>query len=208
MARPWLSEVLRDLADAAAEIAASNPTLFGASYTIPRFVSPLAEGADQLGATVALELGYRLHAILPLPPEDYRTDFDSAGLAGFDALLGRADSVFQLTAQDDRSESYALAGRATVENSDVLIALWDGEPARGVGGTAEVVAHALSNDIPVVHLTIPSDVPGCILWNGYQGRCDTANGNGAPSTPIDRASLRNLVFAIFDRPSANGDKAD
>ena len=208
MARPWLSEVLRDLADGVAQIAVSHPTLFGASHTIPRFVSPLAEGADQLGATVALELGYRLHAILPLLPEDYRTDFDSAGLAGFDALLCRADSVLQLTAQDDRAESYALAGRATVENSDVLIALWDGEPARGVGGTAEVVAHALSNDIPVVHLTIPSDVPGCILWNGYEGRPDTANGDGAPSRPIDRASLRDLVFAIFDQSGENRNGAD
>jgi len=208
MARPWLSEVLRDLADAAAEIAVSHPALFGASHAIPRFVSPLAEGADQLGATVALELGYRLHAILPLPPEDYRTDFDSAGLAGFDALLRRADSIVQLTAQSGRAESYALAGCATVENSDVLIALWDGEPARGVGGTAEVVAHALSNNVPVVHLTIPSDVPGCILWNGYEGCGDPANGDGAPSRPIDRVSLRDLVFAIFDRPGTNRDGAD
>ena len=202
MARPWLTEVLQDLAEAAAEVALSYPALFSAHPAIPRFVSPLAEGADQLGARVALEVGYRLHAILPLPPEDYRTDFDTAGLTGFNALLRCADSVLQLPEQDGgRAESYALAGRATVDNSDVLIALWDGEPARGVGGTAEVVAHALCNDLPVVHLTIPSEVPGRILWTGYEGYLDPAD--GAPSRPIDRASLRGLVFALFDPQAAS-----
>ena len=39
---------------------------------------------------------------------------------------------------------------ATVDGSDVLIAVWDGEPARGRGGTAEVVAYARSLGKPVV----------------------------------------------------------
>jgi len=203
MARPWLTEVLQELAGAAAEIGLSHPVLFGAPPLIPRFVSPLAEGADQLGARVALEMGYRLHAILPLQPEDYRTDFDIAGLTGFNALLSRADSVEQLPEQAGaRAESYAFAGRATVENSDVLIALWDGEPARGVGGTAEVVAHALSSGVPVIHLTIPSDIPGCILWNGYEDCLDLVDGEVAPSRPIDRASLRALIFAFFEQQAA------
>lgn len=200
MARPWLAEILQDLAGAAAEIAASRPPLSEQRPLIPRFVSPLAEGADQLGATVALELGYRLDVILPLPPEDYRTDFDRAGLEGFDALLSRADSVRELERCDgDRAESYARAGRITIEQSDVMIALWDGEPARGVGGTADIVALALRNGVPVVHLTMRSEGPGRILWTGYGVWTDPSDTEGAPSRPIDRASLRALAFSLLDR---------
>jgi hypothetical protein len=32
----------------------------------------------------------------------------------------------------------------------VLIALWDGQPSRGKGGTAEIVAYARQRGIPVV----------------------------------------------------------
>jgi hypothetical protein len=206
MARPWLTEILQDLADAAADIAASHSSPLDRHPFTPYFVSPLAEGADQLGATVALELGYRLQAILPLPPDDYRTDFDAAGLAGFDALLRRADTILELPPQNGgRSESYALAGRATIEHSDVLIALWDGEPARGVGGTAEVVSLALQSDIPVIHLTIPSEEPGRILWTGYGSWADPSDAEAAPSRPIDRESLRALIFALVDPGSTAAD---
>ena len=36
--------------------------------------------------------------------------------------------------------AYEQAGRYVVEHSDALIAVWDGLPAQGRGGTAEIVA--------------------------------------------------------------------
>jgi hypothetical protein len=36
-----------------------------------------------------------------------------------------------------------------VEASELLVAVWDGEPARGLGGTADVVAYAREGAIPV-----------------------------------------------------------
>ena len=39
-----------------------------------------------------------------------------------------------------------------VDRCDVLIAVWDGEPARGPGGTAEIVAYALERGRPIVHI--------------------------------------------------------
>ena len=198
MARPWLIEILADLAEAAADLVASQPEQSGEAPRPPVFVSPLAEGADQLGATVALGLGYSLKTILPLPPDDYRSDFDPAGLAGFNALIGRADSIMVLPQQDGgRPESYALAGRVTIEQSDIMIALWDGEPARGVGGTAEVVSLAVRSGTPVVHLTIPSEEPGRILWTGYGELTDPEDMNSLPYRPIDRGSLRELIFILF-----------
>jgi hypothetical protein len=34
------------------------------------------------------------------------------------------------------------AGRVVVDRSSVLVAAWDGQPSRGLGGTADVVAYA------------------------------------------------------------------
>ncbi|MFJ8953478.1 hypothetical protein ACIRO1_25525 [Streptomyces sp. NPDC102381] len=34
------------------------------------------------------------------------------------------------------------AGKEVVDQSDVLLAVWDGKPAGGKGGTADVVAYA------------------------------------------------------------------
>ncbi|HEY1620682.1 MAG TPA: hypothetical protein VGG25_23870 [Streptosporangiaceae bacterium] len=36
-----------------------------------------------------------------------------------------------------------------IRGADELWAVWDGQPARGYGGTADVVAHARSKGIPV-----------------------------------------------------------
>ena len=41
------------------------------------------------------------------------------------------------------------ASRAMLDRADRLIAVWDGKPARGYGGTADVGALARDLDIPV-----------------------------------------------------------
>jgi hypothetical protein len=39
-----------------------------------------------------------------------------------------------------------------VESSDLMIAVWDGKPAKGKGGTADIVADAVTSAVPVVHI--------------------------------------------------------
>ncbi|HYN70295.1 MAG TPA: hypothetical protein VEX41_08800 [Candidatus Eisenbacteria bacterium] len=115
-------------------------------------MSALAEGADRLiaGAVLARP-DAELEAALPVARADYRRDFDDqASRAEFDELLGRAVEVTNLPVAPSREEAYQQAGRYVVERSDVLIAIWDGRPARGVGGTAEVVAYARQRGVPVV----------------------------------------------------------
>jgi hypothetical protein len=36
-----------------------------------------------------------------------------------------------------------------VDRSSVLVAVWDGQPARGLGGTADVVAYARQRGVPM-----------------------------------------------------------
>ena len=107
----------------------------------------LAEGADRLVAdtVLAADPGARLVAVLPLPAGDYRTDFatEAAG-AEFDRFLARADEVVVTgpDASGSRESAYLRAGLAVVAATDLLIAVWDGAPARGQGGTAEIVGAA------------------------------------------------------------------
>lgn len=49
-------------------------------------------------------------------------------------------------------ESYFEAGKTVVNTIDFLIAVWDGKPSRGLGGTADVVEYAQECYKRVVHL--------------------------------------------------------
>ncbi|HVA92971.1 MAG TPA: hypothetical protein VNL71_24390 [Chloroflexota bacterium] len=125
-------------------------------------MSSLAEGADRLVARVVLRRpGARLLAILPLPPEQYQADFaTAASKRAFDRLLGRAEQALIAPAAPSRETAYAGAGRAMLAHCGVLIALWDGLPGRGLGGTAELVAEARARAMPL--LWIRTDPPFAI----------------------------------------------
>ncbi len=114
-------------------------------------ISALAEGADRLVAREVLAgPDAALEAVLPLPAHEYLADFaDEASRAEFAELLGRAQRVWQVPPGSSREEAYERAGRRVVDRSDVLIALWDGQPSRGRGGTATIVAYARDQGVPV-----------------------------------------------------------
>lgn len=125
--------------------------------------SSLAEGADRMvvAAVRAADPEARLVAVLPLASDDYRTDFGPLAAAEFDRLLASAAEV-QVTGPDadgahagTRESAYARAGRVVAEAANLLVAVWDGEPARGHGGTAEVVAAArrLGREVVVIPVT-------------------------------------------------------
>ncbi len=125
--------------DALREVAGAHPA--------PRrlvVLSSLAEGADRLLAAAILRADptASLQVILPLEPDDYMADFPTdPSKREFRTLLARAARI-RFTEAAPRPEAYARAGRAVADGCDLLLALWDGEGARGPGGTAETVAYA------------------------------------------------------------------
>ena len=114
-------------------------------------VSPLAEGADRLVARAVLrDQEAALEAALPLPPDEYAKDFETeASRQEFSSLLDRARLVTIMPPAGTREEAYAQVGHYVVDRCDVLVALWDGLPPRGVGGTADTVAHARERGVPL-----------------------------------------------------------
>jgi hypothetical protein len=124
--------------------------------------SALARGADRVVAKAVLRRSNsRVTAVLPFAASEYRNDFkEPADLEEFERLLGQASEVVTLQNIDDeadqegaetnaisagkiRNKGYLAAGQWVVDNCEILIAIWDGEPSRGMGGTAEVVEYAL-----------------------------------------------------------------
>jgi hypothetical protein len=124
--------------------------------------SSLAEGADRVVAEAVIARGGVLRVVLPLPASDYRTDFDSdRSCAQFDRLLAAAADVrVAVSREPSREAAYEAAGLAVVEAADVLVAVWDGEPSRGRGGTADVVASARARGREVIVVPVRRGIVG------------------------------------------------
>lgn len=107
----------------------------------------LADGADCLFAQVVLELGGSLHVVVPAA--NYRDSLPAAHQRRYDELLARAATVTRLDRVEADSESYMAASLRMLADADELLAVWDGEPARGYGGTADVVDAARASGLAV-----------------------------------------------------------
>lgn len=113
-------------------------------------LSSIAAGSDMLFARTTLALGMGWEAVLPFPPPEFRQDFDPATWQDVEALLRQAEHVRVIGDRPQREDAYLDCGMETVNHCDVLLAVWDGEPARGRGGTAEIVAYAREMGQPVI----------------------------------------------------------
>ncbi len=113
-------------------------------------LSSVAAGSDVLFARTALSLGLGWEAVLPLPPAEFRRDFDDVSWREVETLLSEAEAVRVIGERPEREDAYLDSGMEAVNYCDVLLAFWDGEPARGRGGTAEIVAYAREMGRPVI----------------------------------------------------------
>jgi len=112
-------------------------------------ISSLAEGADQIFAEQVLEARGALTAVIP--SAGYAATFRTVvGRALYRNLRGRATEVIELPFPGPSEDAYWAAGRQVVCLSDVLLAVWDGAPSGGVGGTADVVAFAGERGVPTM----------------------------------------------------------
>lgn len=112
-------------------------------------ISALAEGADQIFATNVLDMGGKLTAVIP--SANYAKSFATpAGEATYWRLRAEADDIIELSFASPCEEAYWAAGQRIVELADVMLAVWDGKPSGGLGGTADVVAFAGERGVRVM----------------------------------------------------------
>jgi hypothetical protein len=163
-----------------------------------RLLSPLAEGADRLVAEAALPLGYVLEAPLPFTQADYESDF-RATVPAFRDLLGHAARRIELDGArgSDEALSYEAIGNYVVHNTDLLIAIWDGRPAEGRGGTGDIVRLAVRAGVPVWWLPSDGTDPPRLLRTPFELR----ELHTAPAGEVAAQALRELLHrAVLPPP--------
>lgn len=115
-------------------------------------ITSLAAGADQHFAKIVLELGGAIEVIVPF--FGYETRFvKGEDRSEYHCLLEAARAILSLPYVGNNDEVlYLDAGRQVVDRSDLLVAVWDGKPASGLGGTADIVAYAGSTSKKVIQI--------------------------------------------------------
>jgi hypothetical protein len=146
----------------------------------PAFHSSVASGADLLALEAAEAAGYSIHLILPLPVDEFRSDFENpdewAQAESWIAKAATGDRGWTLsvpTSVTPRPNCYYEAGARMITASDLLVAFWDGQAAKGLGGTSDVVELARHQGKPVIRVVpesgqlaegdspqLPSEWPG------------------------------------------------
>lgn len=172
-------------------------------------LSSLAAGSDLLLAGAAVGAGATLHVALPFSPEEFARDFagKEADLRRHEELRGKAERLFVHDGRrgDDgkpidkamRNRAYQENGRTLVRHCDLLVAIWNGREAAGVGGTAEQVEQAVRLGIPVVWIdaageTAGGDPEAAIRWIGHRKELIVAPDR------LGAAALRKRLDDHFD----------
>ncbi|NBE07762.1 hypothetical protein [Paragemmobacter ruber] len=125
-------------------------------------ISGMADGVDLLVTTMGAEMGYRLEAILPFARSAYVMAFPEAVRRQFEDLLARPGlaQVVEIYSGvvpppgEARDAAFLAAGRRMLDISKCLLAIWDGAPARGPGGTGQIVAEAIARGLPVLWIDL------------------------------------------------------
>lgn len=146
-------EVLAEISDMARIIYNDTIGYYEGTEPVLRLISPLAEGSDRLVAYAAIDLGYELQCPLPFIKKDYEKDFiTSESKNEFNDLVKQATQILEIDGQIlTRNAAYHAAGKMVLNQSDVLIAIWDGdETVIAEGGTSQIVQEAKETRMPIV----------------------------------------------------------
>jgi hypothetical protein len=110
-------------------------------------VSCIADGPDSWFAEAVLKHGGQLEVVVPAAK--YRESLPEWHHPSYDELYASAADVHETGMTDSTPEAHQAGSEILVGLVDELIAVWDGQPARGFGGTADVVAYAERTGVPV-----------------------------------------------------------
>jgi hypothetical protein len=151
-----IEKIERGIVKALAHIEQSHPEQ---TLTV---LSSLAEGTDRLVARCVLtRANARLVVPLPMPQAEYEADFTTVeSKAEFLELLNHAVEIIELPPVPTREGAYEAAGRYVLDHCDVLLAVWDGQPEQGMGGTGGIVNAARKRELPLVWVHAGNRKPG------------------------------------------------
>ncbi|MBL9121686.1 MAG: hypothetical protein JNL80_17405, partial [Phycisphaerae bacterium] len=196
---------------------------------VVRLVSPLARGADRLVAERALALKYELCCPIPFARADYEKTFESnddlidtstrAEVAAairaepsFDVLLSQGSRdgdvpLFELDGshadQAATDDAYLACTRVVVQQSDLLIVVWDQKRLGKRGGTESGVDEARRLGVPVLQI----DPANPMAWTITKPGTSLPEGQPKPASGSVN-SLMEVVASILRLPPGEAEKSD
>src|SRR6267142_128598 len=167
--RTQLPVVFAAIERAASTIRANSVPLYADEPAAFRLICGFAEGADQIAVAIC-PAGWQVEAVLPFPRQDYLQDFVTSAAGDgrdvrdeFHQSLAKAAVVTELPPPSgSREQGYAEAGGFMLRQIDLLVAVWDGKPAKAAG-TGAVVREAAAGGIPVIWLSTGSEGPARLI---------------------------------------------
>ena len=176
-----------------------------------RLITGLAEGADGIAADCAAARGWTLDVVLPFFREEFAEDFaEGSARDHFLARLATSDATFELpgdrAAAGGQGVAYERAGRVVLKQCDILVAVWDGGPTRGRGGAPQIIAEAVLQGIPVIHIDPADALAPKLLWDGLE-ELDLGQQTVETVARGDLSGLPGLIGGLIDPPSDVGTRA-
>ena len=113
----------------------------------------------------------------------------------------------------DLALDYNMAGEFMLRQIDVLVAVWDGEPAQGIGGAPDLVAEAIEHGVTVVYIDPDDPVAPPRLVSKverFERHSDVVGWHPLPRRPDpERAdacvdALRDAIVRLTEPPSGAG----
>ena len=214
--RGAIDNFLGVLKEAVDELSKSAAEWFDSAPPVLAMVSSLAEGSDRIAAQAALAIGLPLDVVLPCSRTIYEQTFaDDPSRAEFGALFDRARARLILPLREapeaareaQLAQAYEAAGLTMLAQADILIAVWDGEPARGRGGTGDIVDDAARQGTPVVVID-PSEGAMRLLWPGVGPFALPARrARDLPAVAVDKDTLAQIVRGLVLPPQSEHERA-
>jgi hypothetical protein len=214
--RAAIDNFLKTLKAAVGDLDEAANEWFDSAPPVLAMVSSLAEGSDRIAAEAALANGLPLDVVLPCARDVYEQTFtDDSSRAEFETLLdkARARLILPLPGEPgaDReaqlAQAYESAGLTMLAQADILIAVWDGEPARGRGGTGDIVDDAARQGTPVIVID-PSQGTTRLLWPGAGPFALPARrARDLPATTVDRDALAQIIRGLVLPPESEHERA-
>lgn len=114
-------------------------------------LSSLAIGADQVFCRELIKRNINYDVIIPC--NNYISTFKTLkDSKSFIDLLNMSKGTYTLDFDKPSEAAFYSAGIEIVNKATVIIAIWDGKPAKGLGGTGDIVKIALQHKKSVYHI--------------------------------------------------------
>ena len=229
--REQLAAVLRSAQSAVEQFGADDKdaALYAQEAPLLRAISPLAEGTDRIFAEEGLKLGYELCCPMPFAKAEFEADFapgkalELQSVQRFNGILAAARDgpglvTFELDGdREAEGAAYGAAGRVVLNQSDLLVVVWDGRERAGEGGTVDTLYQALAFHVPVLWIDALHPEERMVLGADddlgrlkQDGRCTPkarpAPAAGAPTRSLDEI-ITGIVLQEIGLPERNATEA-